>query len=843
MNHGTLYDVLFACNHCDYKDDCCLARFMGKYPLSEVWKRAQSLKAHRLFEHLRGTYNLALELANRIFSSGFMMRNEACLACYSAGIHDIGHILETFDDVAKMVEQIESRHTHKLEMWLRLQGQPTIANAIRHSSPLVIADAMSQRLTLAQLIVVAADFQTDASGKTVPLRERLATINNRHQNNPGWDAFAHEKAFRLVESFLEWGNEPKSRFCNLPDTPAKTQVFFVERCDGKYASPATAVYCDSNSVYQICRTAIAASWHIYTVDSCEAPDTEIQNFHPVHGSRSATETAKIICRKAEVNAFIVSSWLSLLTNPALAKYNKILLIRGIRAQRLSTTYMSRVRDAVLSGDIRCVVVSSTLKALFQDYAVPAITIENGIDNHFLPSNIAPKKRKILFVGAPINAKGFPFVCRLASLLAPLNICVEVAGEPAIYGEENMECPVPPNVKYLGYVPYCKLPELYEESLATVIPTDPRIIMEGFSKVALESLSMGTPILVSNCGHLPQWITSDKVGCCATIEDCEKIFYNYIKTNLQDLLNGNFSAICRSRVVGYSWEKSAWQMDRLFDDVLLENNCHSLSREGSAYDRFSHFIDVKYPSLSRTLQPIELKKRIPHGGKVLAIEPHPDDIVFGSVLALLQFWEAGYDIQIVSFFSQSSLSSFRFASSFFSSVAELKTIREEENIFALCKLLPFSLLQIGLPTAKGRGYTHAFMQPSQNDTCRRVIHDTLDAMLKDADMLICPAGFGGHADHLVIVDELINSHPNTLLYEEGSYFADSSSHYNWLLEKGFVPSIHIQATKDNLLTKERLVSCYMSQVPVSTQEELRSYVNSMIHPGSNTIEVLWCRNDQ
>lgn len=57
-----------------------------------------------------------------------------------------------------------------------------------------------------------------------------------------------------------------------------------------------------------------------------------------------------------------------------------------------------------------------------------------------------------------------------------------------------------NVKLLGFVPDPHLPALYRAATLSVVPT---VALEGFGLITVESLSAGTPVLVTPVGGLPE----------------------------------------------------------------------------------------------------------------------------------------------------------------------------------------------------------------------------------------------------------------------------------------------------------------------------------------------------
>ncbi len=72
------------------------------------------------------------------------------------------------------------------------------------------------------------------------------------------------------------------------------------------------------------------------------------------------------------------------------------------------------------------------------------------------------------------------------------------GDPLVFGEHSV-LDLPPRVHLTGHVPDELLPALYSGAIATVYLS----LCEGFGLPPLESMSCGTPVLVSNLSSLPE----------------------------------------------------------------------------------------------------------------------------------------------------------------------------------------------------------------------------------------------------------------------------------------------------------------------------------------------------
>ncbi|MCC6694356.1 MAG: glycosyltransferase [Candidatus Hydrogenedentes bacterium] len=764
------------------------------------------------------------------------------MAVAGATIHDLGHLIGPKDHGSdgQMAAAIESRHTHRLELWLRLVGQPDLAGVIRHSAPMFVADARSGRLSLAQVLVAWADARTNPDGTHVPLDKRAQDVVSRKASVPGWRPDLQKDQEVLLNMFDAWIGDARSRFADTIEPPVRRKHFvFVERCDGKYTGPVGDVR-DSNSIYHLCRTTVAATWNASVVCSTGDAPTSAVTIVPSHAD--AAECARIAADHAPRDGLVVSSWLSLFMSGVLPRrLRRVLLLRGLRCHRVAETYFAGLRNALQGGDLdRVVVVGQALHALLAAHDVPSQIIPGGIDvRYFVPCGRA-KRRQVLFVGAPIRGKGIGMLIQAAEALRRLQVEVVIAGDPRIYERDASDSRVAnaPNVRFLGFVPNAQLPRIYEESLATVIPTDPAAFFEGFSKVAVESLSMGTPLIVSNCGNLPNWVRQGLTGWLLEPYEPEAIV-NTVRENLDALVAAEFASDCVAMAEPYSWERSAWELDRLYDELLVEKGSMEAINALSPYERMLNVVQEHSPSLLQIPKPpIEDRRSRRSRGLVLAIEPHPDDVAYSCSLELLELWYEGFDIMVVSAFSGADLTTFRYAAHLVLSPQEYQIVREEENERALCRYLPFSLRQLSLPSARGRGYESAFSAPRDDDLGHQVLRAALADYEHIAKRVYAPAGFGGHADHLLAREIACDTFSEGIvLYEEPPYVKDDPDHVDQLRAQEWRRR---PVREPDLDRKIAVVSHYLSQLPVRSLSELSTYVGNWLHGDPPALEAFWER---
>ncbi|HAB62453.1 MAG TPA: hypothetical protein DCE48_17455 [Lachnospiraceae bacterium] len=125
------------------------------------------------------------------------------------------------------------------------------------------------------------------------------------------------------------------------------------------------------------------------------------------------------------------------------------------------------------------------------------------------------------------------------------------------------------------------------------------------------------------------------------------------------------------------------------------------------------------------------------GRVLLIEPHPDDIVLSMGGSLIQCVENCIDITCLCLFSKSG---------------EQESVRKDENRFIWeellgCKLLFGDLTDYSYRKEEGTNELLTYRE------CVSMIHKTISAV--KPDFLIGPMGIGDHIDHIIVNEALLN----------------------------------------------------------------------------------------
>ena len=117
------------------------------------------------------------------------------------------------------------------------------------------------------------------------------------------------------------------------------------------------------------------------------------------------------------------------------------------------------------------------------------------------------------------------------------------------------------VVFLGYIPQEDLPYLYSEAAAFVFPS----LYEGFGLPPLEAMACGCPVVVSNVASLPE-ICGD-AACYVDPYDVESIADGIYRVATDEELRGSLIQQGLQRVKMFSWEKSAREHIKVFEEVI------------------------------------------------------------------------------------------------------------------------------------------------------------------------------------------------------------------------------------------------------------------------------------
>jgi len=136
------------------------------------------------------------------------------------------------------------------------------------------------------------------------------------------------------------------------------------------------------------------------------------------------------------------------------------------------------------------------------------------------------------------------------------------GRREIFGEQKL-LPVSENVVFLGHVSDELLPALYSGALATIYVS----MYEGFGLPALEAMSCGCPVIVSNTTSLPEVIGDSGVSVDpACIESIAGAITNIVNDSA---LRKRLSVMGLNRSKEFSWQKTFEMTWKVLERVASE----------------------------------------------------------------------------------------------------------------------------------------------------------------------------------------------------------------------------------------------------------------------------------
>jgi glycosyltransferase involved in cell wall biosynthesis len=187
-----------------------------------------------------------------------------------------------------------------------------------------------------------------------------------------------------------------------------------------------------------------------------------------------------------------------------------------RRSRPAISLQRAIERAVYRRAERLVVLSEAFKELVVEcYGVPAervAVVPPAVDlERFSPGAREGAKERLGLVAADgpvavtvrrlVRRMGLDDLLRAWSRLDPQNGTLLVAGtgpEGPRLEELAAELGVGHSVRFAGFVPEARLPDVYRAADLCVVPTRE---LEGFGLVALEALACGTPVLAADTGGL------------------------------------------------------------------------------------------------------------------------------------------------------------------------------------------------------------------------------------------------------------------------------------------------------------------------------------------------------
>ena len=178
------------------------------------------------------------------------------------------------------------------------------------------------------------------------------------------------------------------------------------------------------------------------------------------------------------------------------------------------------------------------------------------------------KPLVSFVGKFARFKGIDVLLRAASIYEKQLPGVQtlLVGHGELFNEMRTLCDSLAlcGVRFLGHQPQSVVARIYNAADVSVVPSR----VEPFGLVAVEALACATPVVATNAGGLPDFITSE-VGALVPCDDHESLAESFVNelTNTNRIEKGAFAS--KYAFDGFTWRRQVEKMTRLYGSALAE----------------------------------------------------------------------------------------------------------------------------------------------------------------------------------------------------------------------------------------------------------------------------------
>lgn len=199
-------------------------------------------------------------------------------------------------------------------------------------------------------------------------------------------------------------------------------------------------------------------------------------------------------------------------------------------------------------------------------------IPYGLDSrYFQPQNEhQPERGPILFPGAPVGRKNLDAVLRCIAVRSDSDlgsVSLEISGAnaqdfPAVAARIR-DMGLEKRVRWLGQVPQDQMPQLFANASVVVYPS----LYEGFGFPPLEAMAVGTPVVASDRGSLPEVLDGAALLVDPTDDKALSRALESVLTRPE--LRERLRRTGQERARSFTWEKCAERTLDLYRSVLAE----------------------------------------------------------------------------------------------------------------------------------------------------------------------------------------------------------------------------------------------------------------------------------
>lgn len=184
-------------------------------------------------------------------------------------------------------------------------------------------------------------------------------------------------------------------------------------------------------------------------------------------------------------------------------------------RRQERRYLASPRQPIfVSGYVR-----EQVKSLYGVNAAEGPVIPNGVDtNTFFPAAEPPQDAPFLFVGRLVALKGLAMALQTLRLVVKdhpsASLVVAGPGDQHRWRAIAEGLGVGERVRFLGPVPYSRMPELYRSARALLVPS----LTESSPFSVLEAMGSGCPVLANGVGGIPELLVDGQEGRLLKVDD-------------------------------------------------------------------------------------------------------------------------------------------------------------------------------------------------------------------------------------------------------------------------------------------------------------------------------------
>jgi glycosyltransferase involved in cell wall biosynthesis len=194
-----------------------------------------------------------------------------------------------------------------------------------------------------------------------------------------------------------------------------------------------------------------------------------------------------------------------------------------------------------------------------------VVIPNGIEiKNFDYLDFEDRRNQIIYVGRLIeqkhgNDKGIRYLIESLKWLDESIRCI-IIGDGS-EREKMMMLAKGKNVEFFGNInSESKLNEYLALSKVFVLPS----LYEGMPNIILEAMSVGTPVIATQVGSIPELITHGETGFLVNPKDPRKIAEYTSKLFIEKKTWKQISLNCLHAVEKYSWDQIGTRFEQLFE---------------------------------------------------------------------------------------------------------------------------------------------------------------------------------------------------------------------------------------------------------------------------------------